>query len=238
MYAIRSYYAKYLILAFYTEGADKSDPSLIMQIEKFSGDDTKDKWLRYLGILTDEPAPPEAATDIIQIFITRTHTGNNSTTGTLRTDDGTITGYTVELPRGSDNECRSICTDDQKPFDCYCITEDIYSFEINTNTYDAGSPKNYSLRIISTVPDGRTGVLVHGGRDDAKGWSQGCILPMPNDPRKNCELYGAGRNNTEEQSVEFTKEILNWVRQREAEIKNNNHAIERVEKRIIITKNF
>jgi len=45
-------FTKYLIIAFFKEGADKSDPSLIMQIEKFAGDDTKDKWLEHLGILT------------------------------------------------------------------------------------------------------------------------------------------------------------------------------------------
>jgi len=35
----------------------------------------------------------------------------------------------------------------------------VYNFEINTNVYDKGSSKNHSLRIISTVPDGRIGVL-------------------------------------------------------------------------------
>ena len=44
-------YTKYLILAFYEENALSNDPSLIIQIEKFVGDDTKDKWLKYLGIL-------------------------------------------------------------------------------------------------------------------------------------------------------------------------------------------
>ena len=43
--------SKYLIIAFYSEGAAKNDPSLIMQIEKFIGDDTKAKWLKELGIL-------------------------------------------------------------------------------------------------------------------------------------------------------------------------------------------
>ena len=47
-------YTKYLIIAFYKDEAEKTDPSLIMQIEKFFGDDTKDKWLEYLGVLEGE----------------------------------------------------------------------------------------------------------------------------------------------------------------------------------------
>ena len=150
----------------------------------------------------------------------------------------TITGYTVELPRGNDLECKTSCTDDEIPFDCHCIIEGVYEFEINTKVYDAGSVKNHSLRLTSTVQNGRAGVLVHGGRDDAKGWSMGCILPMPNEPEKNSELYSQGRNNTKAQSVDFTKTIIDWVKQRETEIKKNNKDIKKVEKRIIITKTF
>jgi len=47
-------YIKYLIVAFYEENAPSDDPSLIIQIEKFVGDDTKDKWLKYLRILGTE----------------------------------------------------------------------------------------------------------------------------------------------------------------------------------------
>jgi hypothetical protein len=79
---------------------------------------------------------------------------------------------------------------------------------------------------------------VHGGRDDAKGWSQGCILPMPNNPEINSALSSSNRNNTEVQSVDFTKEILDWVRLREAEIKKRNKDIKNVVKQIIITKTF
>lgn len=194
--------------------------------------ETKDNLGEYLNL----EAP--TVSDTIKIFITRTHTGTNATTGTIKTDDGTITGYTVELPRGTDNECKSICSDNTVAFDCYCIMEGIYYFEINTKDYDATSTKNHSLRIVSTVPNGRTGILIHGGRDDAKGWSQGCILPMPNQPKTNCELYDTGRNNTKDESVDFTKELLEWVKKREAEIKKNNKELETVTKQIIITKTF
>jgi hypothetical protein len=44
-------YTKYLIIAFYEDG--KTDPSMIMQVEKFTGDDSKDKWLKYLNILVE-----------------------------------------------------------------------------------------------------------------------------------------------------------------------------------------
>jgi hypothetical protein len=174
----------------------------------------------------------------IKIYITRTNTGTNSTTGTLRTDDGTITGYTVELPRGTDSQCMTICGDNETPYDCFCISEGTYNFEINTNTYDAGDIKEYSLRITSSIPNGRSGVLVHGGRDDAKGWSQGCILPMPNEPKKDCILYGEGRNNTKVQSINFTKELIDWVKLRENEIKKRDKKIKEVKKQILITKTF
>jgi hypothetical protein len=181
---------------------------------------------------------PKSISDTIKIFITRINTGTNSTTGTLRTDDGTIIGYTVEPPRGSDNESKTSCTDNEIPFDCHCIVEGVYNFEINTKVYDEGDIKKHSLRITTAVPDGRTGVLVHGGRDDAKGWSQGCILPMPNDPEKNSELSSLNRKNTKVQSVNFTIEIIDWVKQREIQIKKENKVIKKVVKQIIIIKTF
>ena len=82
------------------------------------------------------------------------------------------------------------------------------------------------------------GVLVHGGRDDAKGWSQGCILPMPNSPEINSILSSPNRKNTVIQSIDFTKEIIDWVRMRETEIKGRNEDITVVVKQIIITKTF
>ena len=38
----------YLIVAFYEKDAE--EPSMIMQVEKFIGDNSKEKWLEYLGI--------------------------------------------------------------------------------------------------------------------------------------------------------------------------------------------
>lgn len=180
----------------------------------------------------------ETLSDTINIYITRTQTGNNTTTGTLRTGDRSIYGYTVELPRGTESQCSTNCTDEETPYDCHCIVEGVYSFEINTNVYNAGNTKNHSLRIVSPVPNGRTGVLVHGGRDDAKGWSQGCILPMPNSPEINSVLFSPNRNNTVTQSIDFTKEILDWVRMREVDIMERNEDISNVVKQIIITKTF
>jgi hypothetical protein len=177
------------------------------------------------------------SSDTIRIYITRTHTGNNSTTGTLTTDDGAISGYTVELPRGNDSECHTICNDAIKPFDCHCIAEGVYLFEINTKSYEDESTKNFSLRVTSDVPKGRTGILLHGGRDDAKGWSQGCILPMPNAPEINSALYSEYRNNTVGQSIDFTKKILEWVRFREATIKKRNKDA-KIIRQIIINKTF
>jgi len=116
--------------------------------------------------------------------------------------------------------------------------EGIYNFEINTKVYNEKDVKYYSLAITSAVPNGRTSVLLHGGRDDAKGWSQGCILPMPNPPEINSPYASKNRKNTKEQSIDFTKELINWVRMREAEIKKQNKQIDKVVKQIIITKTF
>ena len=47
-------YTKYLIIAFYED--EKDDPSMIMQVEKFDfsrDQNTKDMWLKYLGILRE-----------------------------------------------------------------------------------------------------------------------------------------------------------------------------------------
>lgn len=44
-------YTKYFIIAFYEEG--RTDPSIMMQIEKFTFDNSLEKWLKYLRILID-----------------------------------------------------------------------------------------------------------------------------------------------------------------------------------------
>ena len=64
---------------------------------------------------------------------------------------------------------------------------------------------------------------------------------MPNAPQIDLQFddrHVKGRYNTKEQSVEFTKEILDWVRIKEAEIKKKNKGIKNVQKQIIITKQF
>ena len=180
--------------------------------------------------------------DEIVIYITRTNTGEHSTTGTLVTDDGTISGYTVELPRGTDDECKTSCDDTSIPYDCYCIMEGEYDFEINTKLYNEGSWKenftNNTLRITSSIPNGRVGVLVHKGRDDAKGWAQGCILPMRKEPAKNCKYKSNDRKNEEDDPELFTKEIVDWVRQRENSIKSRNPNLKSIPHKIVITKTF
>jgi hypothetical protein len=207
-----------------------------------------DNVLFYFVVLEEEADKFEnylyarKTSDTIRIYVTRTHTGSNSTTGILRTDDGSITGYTVELPRGSDNDCKTPCEDnDEPPWDCYCIMEGIYNFEINTKVYDDDDVRNYSLVITSAVPSGRTGILLHGGQDDAKGWSQGCILTVPNEPKRDLsyqDRFRLGRNNTIEDSKNFTKSIIDWVRLRETQTKKQNKQIDKVVKQIIITKTF
>jgi len=64
---------------------------------------------------------------------------------------------------------------------------------------------------------------------------------MPNEPKKNLsyeDRHTIGRNNTKDQSVDFTISIIDWVRQRESEIKKRNKDIKNVTKQIIITKTF
>jgi hypothetical protein len=112
----------------------------------------------------------------------------------------------------------------------------VYNFVVN----ESGKYPGESLRLEPNgfIQNGRAGVLLHKGRDDAKGWSQGCILPMPNEPEKNSELSSTGRKNSQVESYDFVMLIRNWVIQRENEIKNNNPHVRTVVKQIIITKTF
>lgn len=181
--------------------------------------------------------------DEIVIYITRTNTGEHSTTGTLVTDDGTISGYTVELPRGTDDECKTSCDDTSIPYDCYCIMEGTYDFEVNTKVYEEENKQyltNNSLRIISDIENGRDGVLVHKGSDDAKGWAKGCILPMPSRPIDNCKYgdYKVPPRIDSNVSHQFVIDICNWVRQRENEIRQRNAKVKNIPHRIVISKTF
>lgn len=218
----------YTLLHF--KQSDNNDKiALTIQVEKSKADDLQ----KYIGGYTYNP-------DEIVIYITRTNTGEHSTTGTIVSDDGIINGFSVELPRGTDSECMTSCPDNSKiPHNCYCIMEGTYNFEINTKKYDEGDTKNTSLRIISRVDNNRIGILVHGGRDDAKGWAKGCILPMPKKPIDNC-VYGAeNRNNSKDESISFVQHIIDWVHGRETEISmRTKKDIKSIPHKIVITKTF
>ena len=72
---------------------------------------------------------------------------------------------------------------------------------------------------------------MHRGENYAKGWSQGCILAVPNNPETT--------NNSATESLNFiTGSIVPWVRNTEAEIRQNNPDIETIVKQIIITRTF
>ena len=223
---------KFSKFAFYKDG--KSLYNIIVE-EKYEA-----AMVDYLegNKLTEEPPTPPYKD--IKIYIQRTSRGKHSTTGTLTTDDGTIKGYTVEPPRGTDNQAETICTDTEKiPFDCFAILEGTYDFEVNQKTgYKLDSQKHESLRIVSKVPNGRTGILVHGGRDDAKGWSAGCILAVPKKPFKNLSYENRDNsNNSEKEALEFNRKLKQWVIEREQAIKKK-YKIKKVSKQIIITKTF
>lgn len=166
----------------------------------------------------------------IVLYVKRTNSGNHSTTGVIRSDDGIIRGYSAEQPRGSDDECKQNCNDDTKPYQCHCIIEGVYS--ICLNTY--GAYANHSLRINQTVPRARGGILVHKGQDDAEGWSQGCILALPNQPVEDVSYvnrFNQGRNNTAQQSADFVDDIYDWMQSRINSSQNTPC-------KIIVTKNF
>lgn len=68
-------YTKYLVIAFYED--EKDDPSMIMQVEKFDisqMQNTKEKWLEYLGILYKE----QTTTDTTDIIVDATWIGQFS----------------------------------------------------------------------------------------------------------------------------------------------------------------
>ena len=224
----------YTLLHF--KQSDNNDKiALTIQVEKSKADDLQ----KYIGGYTYNP-------DEIVIYITRTHTGEHSTTGTLVTDDGTINGYTVELPRGTDSDCKTSCEDNSIPYDCHCIIEGTYNFEITTDSKKAYY-NNQSLRIFSdykfkTVPNERDGILLHRGQDDANGWSQGCVLAMPNKPIDNLSYDNRKqggkdvRKNTEQQSLDFVLSIVSWVKRREVEISSRHPEWNKVTHKIIITR--
>ncbi|MEE0912485.1 MAG: hypothetical protein U0L67_08555, partial [Paludibacteraceae bacterium] len=178
--------------------------------------------------------------DEIIIYVNRTNQGEYTTTGTLRTHDGKVVGYTTELSRGSDEECKTPCNDGSIPYDqCNCIVEGMYLIAVNDKNYGltkAGKLKckNNSIRITSTIPNSRSGVLLHSGQDDAAGWSQGCIILLPNTPTLDLKYEDRkrrGRNNTQDESMAFSIKLQNWLRER---IRENPNA----KRRVIITREY
>ena len=227
-------YTKYLIIAFYKDGAEKSDPSLIMQIEKFVGDDTKDKWLKYLGVLVEEDNESKKGNKEIIVEIERIRNNDHRTVGKINIDNGAITGYTLELPKGSDSECKSACTDSKKiDNECKRIVQGTYTFGITTWS-DKADFINKSLR-LNNIP-GRTGILMHRGVN-ARIWSYGCILAMRNDPTNDKDDAGPSeRANKIDDSEAFCVEIVDYIKKRSNEIKKE-YSIDEVVMKIIITEN-
>ena len=169
----------------------------------------------------------------IVIRINRFRNNSDRTIGLLNIDNGAVTGYTLELPRGTDFECQSTCTDVLKAESlCKRILRGTYRFEITTWSNNTNYI-NKSLR-ISDVP-GRTGILIHRGVN-ARIWSYGCILAMRNDPTNdNDNITAAQRANTITDSENFCIEIVNYVNRRKDEIRNA-YGIQDVEMILIITE--
>ncbi len=338
-------YLGYLILAFYEGKASK--PSLIIQIEKFVGDDTKEKWLNYLGIVGEPNVDDEIReiltsikytnvsgnetckikqygvknnfvdydfklddeTEIkisilkkdypeltiqalkkecgmlkgadeeefgesgsyttftfygdykgttisdllvitvddeyadkleeylfppkqIVIRVTRTSKETNRTVGTIDVDNGAITGFTLELPRGTDEECKTSCPKTiqlgESTNTCHCIVEGTFNFTVTTSS-DNTNHINKSLRLANEDTEPRASILIHRGQY-ARGWSRGCVIAVPKNPMG--DVLNNYSNNTEE-SMDFCIEIVNYVNQQENAIKAL-YKVDEVKKIVII----
>ncbi|MDD2278180.1 MAG: hypothetical protein PHD06_02920 [Bacteroidales bacterium] len=169
----------------------------------------------------------------IIIRIVRTHLENERTVGTIEIDYGVIKGYTLELPRGTNNQCNTDCPDDTpltSENNCHSIIEGNFNFSVTTSSKNS-SHINKSLRLDSEDTSPRSSILIHRGTW-AKGWSHGCIIAVPNNPINDTE---GNRANSAVQSEDFCIEIVNYVKQRELKIKQQYELTE-VEKIIIIQK--
>lgn len=175
---------------------------------------------------------PEADKKII-IKINRIKNNNYRTVGTINIDNDAIIGYTLELPKGTDVECQSSCTDEKKiENECTRIIKGSYIFSI-TSWSNKTEYINKSLR-IDEVP-GRTGILIHRGVN-ARIWSNGCILAMRNDPTSDSDNATASqRANSVTDSEDFCVEIVNYINERKAEIMEK-YKIDVVEMKLIITE--
>lgn len=154
----------------------------------------------------------------IIIRINRIKTNNKRTISTLVVDDGVIKGYTLE--RDGNPPEKEIVEKSVKR-----IRAGEYNFEITTWS-SAKKYINTTLRLLN-VP-GRKGILLHWG--NTEGWSEGCLLGNRNEPLTKFS------NDIEKDSKEFVKEIVEYVRKREKEIKEQ-FQLQKVTKKIIITQN-
>jgi hypothetical protein len=167
------------------------------------------------------------------VQINRVKHNSNRSVGKINVDNGALTGYTLELPKGTDSECQSSCTAEKKSENkCNRIIKGTYKFDITTSS-SLSFAINKSLR-LSDVP-GRSGILMHKGVN-ARIWSEGCILAMRNDPTNDADNASAtNRANNIDDSEDFCIELVNYIKQRESEIKSK-FKLDKVEKIIIITE--
>ncbi|WMN12195.1 DUF5675 family protein [Marivirga salinae] len=170
----------------------------------------------------------------IIIEVRRLKYNNNRTVGIVDVDNGAFSGYTLELPKGTNEECQTGCTVERKSNgNCHRIQKGNYKFDLTTYS-NKERFINKSLRVFN-VP-GRAGILMHRGVN-ARIWSYGCILVMRNDPSTDADdAKKTERTNNVDDSEQFSIELHNYVRDREIEIKANNPEIKNVKKTLIITE--
>ncbi|MDR1225470.1 MAG: DUF5675 family protein [Prevotellaceae bacterium] len=152
----------------------------------------------------------------INIEITRLSNNASRTVGTINVDNGAITGYTLELPKGTSAEAQSTCTNEKKDNnECKRILAGTYEFEINTNPNSDKINKSLSL----SNPPGRSAILIHSGVN-ARIWSMGCILAVRNNPTGDADNAIAAQRANQQiaDSESFCIEIVNYVKQKKAEI--------------------
>ncbi|MDO4779355.1 MAG: DUF5675 family protein [Tissierellia bacterium] len=153
----------------------------------------------------------------IVIEVKRIKTNEKKTISTLDVDNGAIRGYILERD-GIPKERETISGSKKR------IKAGSYKFEITTWSNEK-KYINTTLRLLN-VP-GRSGILLHW--ENTEGWSDGCLLANRNEPIKFSD------NEINKDSKDFVKEIVDYVRDREKEIKKI-YQEEKVEKVIIITQ--
>jgi hypothetical protein len=194
-----------------------------------SEDDFETKKMQIKNYLFGSEEWPE---DKIVIRVKRSRNNDFRSIATLNID-GKTTGYILELQKGTDAECQTVCTSERKEDGlCRRILKGEYKFEVTTY-----SSKEWAIGTSLRLHDipGRSGVLIHRGVN-ANIWSEGCLLVMRNDPTTDSETtQAANRANLIDDSHNFSTEIANYVNQREIEIKSK-FKLDKVEKIIIISE--